>query len=224
MASQVYQKAWSKVRHRSIGHVLNELHTVKECLTKVQRINFYDEVFLVKGEHSRKFFERYKQEIGLPFYCMFYPGTCSDETAEFLKEAGLQGVWIGVQSGSDRVRKEIFKRYYTNDVIKKQSEIFHKYGVSIRYDFIFDNPFELPEETEESIKLMQELPTPFSVNLFSLKFFPNTEITKMALGSGLITQSRVDDQLLDDHLIYLVSEEKKSEIKKRVGKEEIVFT
>lgn len=224
MANKVYPKEWSKIRYRSIEHVLNELHTVKKCLPKVERINFYDEVFLVKGEYGKNFFDRYKKEIGLPFFCMFYPGTCNEETGKFLAEAGLQGVWIGVQSGSERVRREVFKRHYTNDAIKQQSEIFHKYNVSVRYDFIFDNPFELPEETEATIKLMKELPTPFSVNPFSLKFFPNTEITKMALENGLITQSQLDDERLDDHHVYFVTDEKKAELKRRVGKEEVFFT
>jgi len=224
MAHQVYQKEWSRIRRRSVNHVLDELREVKRSLPKVERINFYDEVFLPGGEYGRILLDRYKREIGLPFYCMFYPGTCNEETCKFLKDAGLKGVWIGVQSGSERVRREVFKRNYTNDGIKRQSDIFHKYGISIRYDFIFNNPFEDAGETEESIKLMQELPTPFSVNLFSLKFFPNTDITQMALKAGIISQSQLDDQLMDDHHVYLVDDKKKEEIRRRVGVGEIVFT
>jgi radical SAM superfamily enzyme YgiQ (UPF0313 family) len=117
----------------------------------------------------------------------------------------LNGVWIGVQSGSERVRRSVFKRHYTNKKVLNQAEVFHKYGVSVRYDFILDNPFETFEESLESIDLMLDFPQPFSLNLFSLKYFPMTEITSMALAKGLINESDLDDQLLTDQHNYTVS-------------------
>ncbi len=204
MAKNIYPKKWSKTRQRSVEHVIAELISVKEKILKIERINFYDEVFLPNKAWINEFTERYKAEIGLPFYCMFYPGTCNDETAKSLREAMLTGVWIGVQSGSERVRKDIFKRHYTNKTVLKQAEIFHKYGVSVRYDFIFDNPFETFEESLESINLMLEFPQPFSLNLFSLKYFPKTEITYMALAEGLISENELDDHRLTDQDYYTV--------------------
>ena len=154
MANSVYPGQWSKVRHRSIEHMKKELLTVKERLKHVKSINFYDEVFTPKIEWIKDFFSWYKVEIDIPFYVFFFPGTCNDEKAKILADGGLNGIWIGVQSGSERVRNEIFKRKYSNDLILKQAKIFHKYGVSIRYDFILDNPFETFEESLESIYLM----------------------------------------------------------------------
>ena len=205
MAKNIYPKKWSKIRQRSVEHVIAELNLVKEKIPKIERFNFYDEVFLPNKAWINEFTARYKAEIGLPFYCMFYPGTCNDETAKSLREAMLTGVWIGVQSGSERVRKDIFKRHYTNQTVLKQAEIFHKYGVSIRYDFIFDNPFETFEESLESINLMLEFPQPFSLNLFSLKYFPKTEITSMALAAGLISENELDDHRLTDQHNYFVT-------------------
>ena len=194
MAKNIYPKSWAKTRYRNIEHVMNELRIVKEKLTKVHSINFYDEVFSPSMDWIKVFFKKYKEEIAIPFYCMFFPGSCSEEQCKVLTDAGLKGVWLGVQSGSERVRREVFKRYYKNGKILEQAQIFHKHGVDVRYDFIFDNPFETFKESLESIYLMFELPQPFSLTPFSLKFFPNTEITKMALKAGFITKSSLDDQ------------------------------
>jgi anaerobic magnesium-protoporphyrin IX monomethyl ester cyclase len=210
MAKNIYPKKWSKTRQRSVDHVMDELISVKERLPKIERINFYDEVFLPNKVWLNEFTDRYKAEIDLPFYCMFYPGTCNDETAKLLKEAGLVGVWIGVQSGSERVRTGIFKRNYTNRTVLKQAETFHKYGVSVRYDFILDNPFETFDESLESINLMLEFPQPFSLNLFSLKYFPKTEITSMALAEGLISENDLADQRLEDQDNYHISMNQKN--------------
>lgn len=207
---------WSKIRYRNVMEVINELSIAKGTLSKLERINFYDEVFIPPKEWVKDFFIYYKLFVDLPFYCMFYPGTCNESLIEMLKDAGLKGVWLGIQSGSERVREEVFKRYYSNDEVYRQVDLFHRYGISVKYDFIFDNPFESPKETQETIQMMAKLPEPKSFNLFSLKFFPNTEITKMALERKLITQEQIDDQLNIDNPIYTVSEEKEREILEKV--------
>jgi len=206
MIKSVYPQEWSKIRYRSVGHVMNELLEVKNKLHKVNRINFYDEVFLPKKQWAEEFFKRYKKEIGLPFYCMFYPGTCQEELVKVMKEGGLSGVWIGIQSGSRRVREDVYLRKYSNALIIEQANIFRAHDISVRYDFIFDNPFETFEESLESIYLMLELPEPFSLNLFSLKYFPNTDISKMALEAGFITIADYDDHLAYDQHNYFINQ------------------
>jgi len=204
MATTVYPNEWSKIRRRSVGHVMEELVAAKRKFSNIKRINFYDEVFMPDMVWAREFADRYKKEIGLPFYCMFYPGTCKEGALQILKESMLAGDWMGIQSGSARVRREIFKRNYSEQLILEQAELFRKYGVSARYDFIFDNPFETFEESLESIDLMLKLPEPYSLNIFSLKYFPKTDITKMALSEGLISSENMDDHLFrDNHNIFV---------------------
>jgi radical SAM superfamily enzyme YgiQ (UPF0313 family) len=202
--TEIYPE-WANPRHRSIEHVKSEILVVKEKLTNVKSINFYDEIFSPKLDWIREFFTWYKEEINIDFYCFFFPGTCSDEKCEILAAAGMKGVWIGIQSGSARVRKEIFKRFHPNKKLIEQANIFHKHGVSVRYDFILDNPFESFEESLETIYLMLKLPQPYSVNLFSLKYFPNTQIAQMAIDAGIITKDDLDDNQEEDKDSYLIS-------------------
>ena len=201
---------WTSARHRSIEHVKSEMLVIKEKLTNVESINFYDEVFSPKMDWIREFFSWYKKEVDIPFFCFFFPGTCSDEKCEVLASAGMRGVWIGIQSGSKRVRKEVFKRNHSNKNILEQARIFHKYGVSVRYDFILDNPFESFEESLETIYLMLELPQPFSVNLFSLKYFPNTQIAQMAIDAGIIDEFQLDDNQENDQDLYTIGKNAKT--------------
>jgi radical SAM superfamily enzyme YgiQ (UPF0313 family) len=210
MANSIYPREWSKIRYRSIEHVQNELLTVKGKLKHVKSINFYDEVFTPNIEWVKDFFSWYKLVIDIPFYVFFFPGTCSDEKAKILADSGLKGIWIGVQSGSQRVRNEVFKRKYSNEQIFNQAKMFLKYGISVRYDFILDNPFETFEESLESIYMMIELPQPFSLNLFSLKYFPNTEITEMAKKAGFITEADIDDNQKTDRDTYTIHRDKGS--------------
>lgn len=218
MDKEVYPKEWSKMRYRSVEHVMNELRQVKKLLPNIKQINFYDEIFIPKKEWLKEFFSKYKKEINLPFYCMFYPGTCDEYLIKVMKKAGLAGVWLGVQSGSEKVRKEVFKRYYSNKKLIEQAKLFKKHNISVKYDIIFNNPWE--PDTSETIKLMRKLPNPKLFNFFSLKYFPNTEITKMALEKGFITQKELDDQLTIMCPEYEISNERKMEILNKVYKGE----
>jgi len=211
LIKHIYGQDWCRTRYRDTDNVLEELQTVKKELPKVKRINFYDEVFTVK---NIDFFQQYKQKINLPFYCMFYPGSCDETMAKLLKEAGLVGVWVGIQSASEYIRRKIFKRFYSLDVIMTQARIFKKYGINVRYDFILDNPFENRAHQIEFIKLLRQLPKPYSVNLFSLKYFPNTEITEMALEEGYITTKKLDDQLNTPHHNYLIHKTRREQLQK----------
>jgi len=201
---------WSSIRYRKIDHVITELKNAKNNIKSLDRINFYDEVFLPKKEWIDDFCHKYKKYIDLPFYCMFYPGTCNKETAQKLSEAGLKGVWIGVQSGSEKLRSEIFKRYYSNKTLLEQVDIFTTYNINCKFDFIFDNPFETPEDRDETLNLINKLPAPLFANFFSLKFFPNTEITKMALEKGL--KITTVDQTYEEKPEYLINEKQKTDI------------
>jgi len=182
----------NKLRSRSVDHVLEELIYVKRTLPKVERINFYDEVFVPPRPWLDKFCGEYKSLIGLPFYCEFFPGVEREDAIVKLKEAGLNGTWLGVQSGSERLRREILFRNYSNDTVLKAAHLFMKHGVDVRYDFILDNPFESWDDKIQTIQLMMQLPTPYTANLFSLAYFPNTDITNMALEKGYITDSEIE--------------------------------
>jgi anaerobic magnesium-protoporphyrin IX monomethyl ester cyclase len=206
MVRSIYPSTWSKIRRRSVSHVMDELLEAKKRFHNILRINFYDEVFLPDERWTKEFSKRYKNEIALPFYCMFYPGTCKESMARTLAECMLAGIWMGIQSGSERVRREIFERNYSDQLILEQAEIFRKYDISVRYDFIFDNPFETFEESLKSIDLMLKLPEPYTLNLFSLKYFPKTDITKRALETGIINPENMDDRLFCDNHNYFINQ------------------
>lgn len=195
MATQIYPKEWCHIRFHGTDRMKSEILEVKNKLHNIQIIDFYDEVFSPSIEWAAEFFAWYKKEIGIPFCCTFFPGKCSDALCQILANAGMKKVWLGVQSGSKRVRSQVFKRFYENEQVLNQARIFAKYGVVARYDFIFDNPFETFEESLESIGLMLQFPQPFSVNQFSLKFFPHTEITNMALKKGYIGENDLVDHI-----------------------------
>jgi radical SAM superfamily enzyme YgiQ (UPF0313 family) len=60
-----------------------------------------------------EFVPRYKKEVGLPFD-VISPKTLKLRTLDRLAEAGVREIGFGIQTGSDKIRREVFTRPGTN--------------------------------------------------------------------------------------------------------------
>lgn len=103
-----------------------------------------------------------------------------------LKRAGLTNVTMGIQSGSERTRNAIYRRYTPTEVILKAMTIFKKHGIFATYDLILDNPLEDEDDLRATLELCLRIPRPFGLNLFSLVNFPKTALTGEFIRMGCI--------------------------------------
>jgi len=188
---ELYQNAGSFVRFRSPENVVNEIVSVVERFPSIRRIRFQDEVFPWKMDWVERFCKEYKKRVGLPFLCTFHPNTIQEKAIKILKEAGLMVVGFGMQSPSERVRREVFHRAETNETILKSIEILHRNELEGFYDIILDNPFETEDDKKEGLDFLLKIPKPFNIAAFALKFFPRYKITKEGLNKGLVNESDV---------------------------------
>jgi radical SAM superfamily enzyme YgiQ (UPF0313 family) len=122
-----------------------------------------------------------------------HPKSINPGILKRLKSAGLFYIDMGIQSGSERIRREYFKRHDTNKEIIDAVKTLKKHKVKPRLDFILDNPYETDEDRKEVINLLLSFSKPFEFRLYSLAYFPNTELTKRALADGIIKEEDVED-------------------------------
>ena len=104
------------IRQRSVDNVIEELSYIKKR-GRMKQIHFADDVFTYSIKWLGDFISKFKSKINLPFDCSVHPLTVNKEIAHILKEGGCSYVLMGVQSWSERIRKEIFNRRYTNERI-----------------------------------------------------------------------------------------------------------
>lgn len=183
------------IRKKSIEKIIEELLEITSYFKKLKCICFGDDLFLSRslGE-IEKFSFFYKEKIKIPFTCITAPTTVSDKKLKILVSAGLYFVSMGIQTGSERINKEIYNRNISNEKVLKSAKILHKYSERMGYppsfDFIIENPYETKEDIIETIKLLQKLPKPFGFQTCSLQFFPNTELYNKAVKDGLINDKK----------------------------------
>lgn len=172
-----------KIRYHSVQYTINELVDVKNRFPFIKYIAFLDDFFLLRPtSFLREFTAQYKEKINLPFSCSATPDLITEDTMKLFVDAKLRCLKIGIQSGSDRTNKYIFKRMQKNEKIKEKVELFKKYKKEVvyRFDVILDNPWENFNDMKETLKLFASLRFPYSLVVYSLKLYPGTELHNRA--------------------------------------------
>jgi anaerobic magnesium-protoporphyrin IX monomethyl ester cyclase len=202
----LYKGKGRRVRRRSVENVMDEIHSLRDKFSNVKRIDFIDEVFAWDKEWTRRFTERYKKEVGLPFQCAQHPNMVDKDILVMLKDAGLERVEVGVQSGSERIRKGYFERPVPNAKLQQTARFLKEMRIVPFYDFIVDNPFETEEDKRDGLEFLLSFPRPFHLHVFSLIYFPSTVITRRALEAGLISENQIEgraEQTFDQMFVTL---------------------
>jgi len=180
------------IRWRSLEAQIEELKRAKVMINGLSQIDFADDTFMARPyENLRDFALRYKEEIGLMFRVLTSPTTVTYEKIKVLADAGLNSVGIGVQSASEPIRK-MYNRKENLAQVRNASEIINRVSaetqrkIIVRYDFIVDNPWGGEEDVEKSIRFALQLQKPFELAVFSLVFYPGTELYNKAKAEGMI--------------------------------------
>lgn len=189
------------VRRRSIDHLMSELVSMRERFPWFNRISFIDDCFAAAPlETLAEFRDRYLEEISLPFFCLNSIQSSKPEKIHVLYQAGMRKTQIGIQSLSQRTNRLYKRESIDTDKVLRTAESIRENAPEVlpTYDIILDNPFESPDDVLATLRGVLKLPRPFLLQLFSLTFYPGTEIFDKALAEGMISGS-VDSYLKENH-------------------------
>jgi len=177
------------IRKRGVDNIIMELQEVKSKLPFTEIIMFNDDAFfLMSVDEIKELSKRYKEEIGLPLWITgATPTTLTKEKLSLLVDAGLVEIRIGIQSAAEKTKK-LYKRPHSNRQVENATKMVNEYRDQVKatYDIILDGPWDTDEDLIETLMFLSKLPTPFSLNIFSLVFYPGTDIYRKAKKEGLI--------------------------------------
>ncbi|NQT45896.1 MAG: cobalamin B12-binding domain-containing protein [Candidatus Omnitrophica bacterium] len=175
-------------RQRDVEPVVEELKVIKNKFPSCKAIWFNEADFLHGKDHKiiEEFSKKYKAEIGIPFYMWTNPASIKEESIRSLVGAGFKGVNIGTVNANPEIQESIYNRTATPELYKRASAILRDNGVSVEYDFILCNPYESNAHILNNINLLRDLPPPFKTVIYSLTYFPETELYRRAVADGII--------------------------------------
>ncbi|QTA93110.1 B12-binding domain-containing radical SAM protein [Desulfonema magnum] len=162
-----------KVRFHSSDYFVDQL----ELLYKrgVGFFYFSDDTFTLKKDRvieiCKKIIER---NINISWAAISRVDHISEDILYWMKKAGCIQISYGVESGSEKIRKQLNKNIKT-DQIKKAFSLTTAYGILARAYFIYGCPGESWDTIQETIDLINEI-KPLSAIFYILDIFPGTAL------------------------------------------------
>jgi len=183
-----YDSSYRRLRHSAPRTIIEELKRAISKQPHLSVVAFHDDSFLALPYKTlEEFCKLYKAEIKIPFAVYgVIPNYVEEDKIALLLDAGLNQVRMGIQSGSEKIL-EFYRRPTKLKRIKEAALIINKYKkymIAPQYDIIVDNPVETPDDTKATVDLLYEMPRPFTLNVYSLRVIPNTQLAKDIEGKG----------------------------------------
>ncbi|MBN1517016.1 radical SAM protein [Candidatus Sumerlaeota bacterium] len=177
------------VRQRSVDNVIREIEQARKNSPGIRHVEFHDDVFSIDMEWLQEWAGQYTQRIGLPFSCYSHPATTTAERVAILKRAGVSFTIMGVQSGSERILREIYKRNTPRERILEAARQIREAGIHLVIDLISANPFETEEDRRATLDLMLQMPEGFMLHEVNrLCIFRNHPISDQMIAAGFEEQ------------------------------------
>jgi len=183
--SVLKEQGYTQFRRRSVDNVLEEVRDRVERLG-MRHLIFHDEIFIINKKWIREFSEKFRKQFhephGVTFTGYVHPFTTDPEMLDWMVKAGLSRVGMGIQSGSERVCKDIFNRPFEHDKSIWLADLLGKYDFEIvQYDLLVNNPFETEEDMRQTFELLMQFPTPFFAGLFGIVIYKYSKLASRPL-------------------------------------------
>lgn len=180
------------VRYRSSKNLISE---IKKCFPTCKGdISFQDDTFTMKRENVVEFCQSIiKQKLKISWDCNTRIDLVDQDLLSLMKQAGCHQINFGIESGNERVRKEIIhKGNFTNKDIKKIFSYCKQLKIKIACYFMIGHPTETKKELNDT----KEMILNSKIDILGLSIptpFPGSALYNIALKDGIISPQIIDD-------------------------------
>lgn len=189
-AARMYNQLYDEVgageygRRRSHDSVLAELHALRAD-DRLGYVIFLDDTFTINHGWVKEFCRRYQDELRAPFCLHARVETVNEKMLHMLAEAGCQQITYGVESGSERVRREIMDRQVTNQRFRDVFRWTREAGILVTCNFMMGLPGETPDDLAMTLGLAEELDV-LDFGYFVFYPYPGTALFRVCRERGYL--------------------------------------
>jgi radical SAM superfamily enzyme YgiQ (UPF0313 family) len=153
----------------------------------VHQFYFVDNTFNLPPSYAkeicRKLIER---DLGIRWWSILYPKHVDKELVGLMARAGCEQVSMGFESGSERILKNMNKRFTSKDV-HQISERLSEHGLRQMGFLLLGSPGETKETVEESFVFADSLKLKTLKITVGVRIYPHTHLAKRAIDEGVIS-------------------------------------
>jgi len=140
---------------RSPENVAAEVKWLKENFAP-DHIWFADDILGLKPNWIEKFAMLLNAaDVVIPFKCLQRADLVNEKTAAALANAGCKTVWIGAESGSQKILDAMDKGDHVEDIYRA-AKLLRENGIEVGFFLQFGYPGELWEDVRKTLKMVRE--------------------------------------------------------------------
>lgn len=180
------------VRYRSVENLIQEIKQF--CSGNKGRFDFQDDTFTLNKKKVVEFCQHVlSEELKIEWTCNTRLDLVDENLLILMKKAGLAQINFGLESGSEKIRREVVEKgNFTNQDIIKVLDICKKNKIKITGYFMLGHPTETEQELLETKKMI--LTYPFDLIGLSIPTpFPGSKLYQIAQAQGIINEKIIDD-------------------------------
>jgi radical SAM superfamily enzyme YgiQ (UPF0313 family) len=199
-------------RKKDIELFLREIEYVVSFFKNIKIDELYicimDEDFLSRSLSEIAYFSKeYKRRIGVPFMCLSSPISITKEKTQLLMDANADYFYLGIQSGSEDVMKNIYNRPGSSleQILEHCKVLFNtikennkQRDFKVTMDFFYNNKLERRSDRKETIraiiKIFEDSEIDYLAYTMELAFFSGNKISEDAIKLGyekIVNRSRM---------------------------------
>lgn len=182
-----------KIRFRSINNVIEEIKVLYHKYG-IREIHIEDDNFTFNHDLVFEFCRKLKENnLNITWTCPngVRLDTLTEELLMAMKNAGLYSISVGIESGSERILKDMRKNL-TKEKIKEKIGLIKKCGLAVSGFFIIGYPTETKEDIMETLNFALTLDLE-RAGFFIFKPFPGTEATRKLIEKGELKEMSDED-------------------------------
>ena len=187
------QVMYDDSNHRSFSpkRIVDEMLELKKRFN-IKEVYFDDDIFTGSKKHINGFCEEMiTRNVNIKWSAMGDAMACTPKDAELMAKAGLIGYKFGVESGDERVLKEIQKPVKLQKVYDLCKTL-NSYGVKTHATFSFGLSGETKESMQNTLNFMKRLHVD-TLQVSIATPFPGTRFYDKVKNNGQITNLKWDD-------------------------------
>jgi|TARA_Y100000294_G_C8558471_1_gene338082 radical SAM superfamily enzyme YgiQ (UPF0313 family) len=150
----------------------------------VKNIKFADEIFVLNKKHVLDICDLIiERGYGLNIWAYARVDSWSEEVLTKMKQAGINWICLGIESGNSHVCDDVHKGYKAKDVFSAV-EAFRNAGIYIIANYLFGLPEDDMKSIQETLDLALNLNCEFA-NFYCAMAYPGSKLYDQAKEKGL---------------------------------------
>lgn len=152
---------------------------------QIQWVDFVDEYFPQNIEWIGQFCGAWKVQTRLPFRFTAVAESLTPETLAMLREAGCEGIRLGIETGDEKFRARIADRNLSNQRLKSICEECRRLGIQVTLTSQVGLPLENPDLAWATVALNEAL-DPDAIEPSIYQPIPGTALHQLCTEHGFI--------------------------------------